>query len=58
MGMLNLLDVDYAWVTERIVEVAARHADNRIVSALEGGYVMNALGRSAAAHIRVLMGIH
>ncbi len=58
MGMLNLLDVDFAWVTERIVEVAARHSNNRIVSALEGGYVMNALGRSAAAHIRVLMGIH
>jgi len=58
MGMLNLLDTDFAWVTERIVEVAARHANNRVVSALEGGYVMNALGRSAAAHIRVLMGIH
>lgn len=58
MSALNLLDVDYAWVTERIVEAAARHAKNRVVSVLEGGYVMNALGRSAAAHIRALMGIN
>lgn len=58
MGGLNLLDVDYAWVTDRVMDVAARHASNRVISSLEGGYVMNALGRSAAAHIRVLMGIH
>ncbi len=58
MSALNLLDVDYAWVTERIVEAAELYAENRIVSVLEGGYVMNPLGRSAAAHIKVLMGIN
>lgn len=58
MSGLNLLDTDYAWVTERLMEVAATHCANRVVSALEGGYVMNALGRSAAAHIKVLMGVH
>lgn len=57
MSGLNLLDTDYAWVTERIMEVAATHAQKRVVSVLEGGYVMNALGRSAAAHIKVLMGV-
>lgn len=58
MSELNLLDTDYAWVTERIMEMAARYAGNRVVSALEGGYVMNALGRAAAAHIKVLMGVN
>jgi len=58
MSGLNLLDTDYAWVTERIMELAAVHCENRVVSTLEGGYVMNALGRSAAAHIKVLMGVH
>lgn len=58
MSGLNLLDTDYAWVTERIMELAAVHCANRVVSTLEGGYVMNALGRSAAAHIKVLMGVH
>ncbi|WP_127477156.1 histone deacetylase family protein [Sulfurivermis fontis] len=58
MSGLNLLDTDYAWVTERIMEVAVVHCASRVVSALEGGYVMNALGRSAAAHIKVLMGVH
>lgn len=58
MASLNLLDVDYAWVTERIMDAATRHCGNRVVSVLEGGYVMNALGRSAAAHIKVLMGVH
>lgn len=58
MSGLNLLDTDYAWVTDRIMEVAAAHCASHVVSALEGGYVMNALGRSAAAHIKVLMGVH
>jgi acetoin utilization deacetylase AcuC-like enzyme len=53
---LNLLDSDYRWVTRQIMEVAARHAQGRVVSALEGGYALDALGRSAAAHIKGLMG--
>jgi acetoin utilization deacetylase AcuC-like enzyme len=56
LASLNLVESDYAWVTERIKEVARVHAANRIVSSLEGGYALPALGRSAAAHIQVLSG--
>jgi len=54
MASLGLVEDDYAWVTKRLMEVAAEHADGRIVSVLEGGYDLSALGRSAAAHIKVL----
>ena len=57
MAMLKLVEADYAWVTERIRDVAARHAQGRIVSVLEGGYALHALGRSVAAHLRVLAGL-
>lgn len=54
LASLNLLESDYIWVTERIKEVADKYAQGRIVSALEGGYELHALGRSVAAHIKVL----
>ncbi len=54
LASLNLLEEDYAWVTERVGEVAAAWADSRIVSVLEGGYDLPALGRSVAAHVKVL----
>ena len=54
LAALNLLESDYAWVTERIKEVADKYAQGRIVSALEGGYELHALGRSVVAHIKVL----
>jgi len=54
MAMLSLVEADYAWVTKAIKGVAERHAGGRIVSSLEGGYELHALGRSAATHIRVL----
>jgi acetoin utilization deacetylase AcuC-like enzyme len=57
LAMLELVEADYAWVTERIREVAARSAAGRVVSVLEGGYALHALGRSAAAHIKVLGGL-
>jgi acetoin utilization deacetylase AcuC-like enzyme len=57
LANLQLTDDDYAWVTSRIAEVAARHAGGRIVSTLEGGYALSALGRSATAHVRVLAGL-
>ena len=50
----HLTEADYAWVTEQIVAVAKRHAQGRIVSSLEGGYSLSALGRSAGVHIRAL----
>ena len=52
---LELADADYAWVTRELMAVAAKHAQGRIVSTLEGGYSLSALGRSAALHIRELV---
>lgn len=54
LGQLGLTEADYAWITHRIKDVARRHAKGRIVSCLEGGYNLSALGRSAEAHIRAL----
>jgi acetoin utilization deacetylase AcuC-like enzyme len=50
-----LVEGDYAWATERLVEVAKKHARGRIVSSLEGGYDLDALAASAAAHVAALM---
>jgi acetoin utilization deacetylase AcuC-like enzyme len=54
MGQMGLVEQDYAWITHRIKDVARRHAKGRIVSCLEGGYCLTALGRSVEAHLRVL----
>jgi len=54
MGQLGLTEQDYTWITQRIKDVARRYCKGRIVSCLEGGYVMNALARSVEAHVRVL----
>ena len=54
LGQMGLVEQDYAWITHRLKDVAARHAQKRIVSCLEGGYNLSALGRSVEAHIRVL----
>jgi acetoin utilization deacetylase AcuC-like enzyme len=54
MGNLGLLESDYAWVTEQLLQVAKETAQGRIVSMLEGGYVMSPLARSVAAHIKAL----
>lgn len=56
MGNLGLVESDYEWVTRQIMTVANQHAQGRVVSCLEGGYALSALGRSAAAHVRVLIG--
>jgi len=57
MASLKLRESDYAWVTQQIKDVAEKFAHGRIVSALEGGYELHALGRSVAAHIKVLSGL-
>ncbi len=57
MAHLNLIESDYTWVTEQIKAIAVKYAQKRIVSALEGGYALHALGRSVTAHIRVLCGL-
>ena len=54
LGQMGLVEQDYAWITDRVKDVARRHAKGRIVSCLEGGYNLSALGRSVEAHIRVL----
>jgi acetoin utilization deacetylase AcuC-like enzyme len=54
MGQMGLTEQDYAWITDRIRTIALRHAKGRIVSCLEGGYSLSALGRSVEAHLRVL----
>ena len=55
LAQLMLVEDDYAWVTERLLECAERHAGGRLISTLEGGYDLAALGASAAAHVRCLM---
>ncbi len=55
LAEMNLREEDYAWVTMRLMELAARHAGGRIVSVLEGGYDLKALAASVAVHVKVLM---
>ena len=55
LGSLNLDEEDYAWVTGELCRIADRHAGGRVVSTLEGGYDLDALGASAAAHVKALM---
>ena len=57
MAMLQLVDADYVWVTQQVKAVADRTAHGRIVSLLEGGYDLQALGRCVVAHLRVLSGL-
>jgi acetoin utilization deacetylase AcuC-like enzyme len=54
LGGLALVETDYAWITRKVMAVAARHSQQRIVSMLEGGYNLSALGRSAVAHVKTL----
>ena len=54
LGQLGLVEADYAWITQRLVDIADRYSKGRIVSCLEGGYVLSSLARSVAAHLRVL----
>ena len=56
MAELKLAESDYAWVTQCMQEIADEYAHGCIVSSLEGGYALSALGRSATAHIKVLAG--
>ncbi len=54
LGQLGLVEADYEWITRRLVRLADAHCGGRIVSCLEGGYALSALGRSVVAHLRVL----
>jgi acetoin utilization deacetylase AcuC-like enzyme len=57
LAQLMLGEDDYVWVSEKLVEAALRHACGRLVSTLEGGYDLAALGASAAAHLQALMAV-
>jgi acetoin utilization deacetylase AcuC-like enzyme len=54
MAQLGLVEADYAWMTQQIMAVAKQHCGGRIVSCLEGGYNLSALGRSVVAHVKAL----
>ena len=54
LGQMGLVEADYTYITERLMEVANEHAGGRIVSSLEGGYNLDALGRSVVAHVKAL----
>jgi acetoin utilization deacetylase AcuC-like enzyme len=56
LGGLGLVEDDYVWMTRELMALAARHAQGRIVSMLEGGYNLDALGSSTVAHVRTLAG--
>ena len=56
LAQLRLVEADFAWVTEQLLEAAARHSGGRLVSSLEGGYDLDALAKSTATHVETLMG--
>jgi acetoin utilization deacetylase AcuC-like enzyme len=55
LANINLEERDFAWATQKLMDVADQYCDGRIVSLLEGGYDLQALGNSAAAHVLALM---
>ncbi|HZF77261.1 MAG TPA: histone deacetylase family protein [Acetobacteraceae bacterium] len=55
LAQLRVREADFAWLTERLCHLADRHCGGRLVSILEGGYDLDALAASTAAHVRVLM---
>jgi acetoin utilization deacetylase AcuC-like enzyme len=57
LGQLGLVEADYVWITEQLMAAADASAQGRIVSSLEGGYNLQALARSAVAHLRTLAGV-
>ncbi|MBI3775365.1 MAG: histone deacetylase family protein [Gammaproteobacteria bacterium] len=56
LGQLLFDDADYFWVTDQVKTIAGQYAHGRIVSVLEGGYDVNALGRCVVAHVQALLG--
>ena len=56
LASLNLTEADFAWATRRVMEIAERRCGGRVVSLLEGGYDLEGLAKSAAAHVDALMG--
>ena len=57
MGNGGLVEADYEWVSKKLMEVANKFCQGRVVSCLEGGYVLSPLARSVVAHVKVLIGV-
>jgi acetoin utilization deacetylase AcuC-like enzyme len=57
LGHLNLVEADFAWATRRLMAVADKSCNGRVVSLLEGGYDLEGLSQSVAAHVATLMGV-
>jgi acetoin utilization deacetylase AcuC-like enzyme len=55
LAQLRLVEADFAWITERLLEAAAKHTGGKLVSTLEGGYDLDALASSTAVHVETLM---
>jgi acetoin utilization deacetylase AcuC-like enzyme len=55
LANLNLVESDYSWVTKKLMEIADKNAKGRVISLLEGGYDLQGLSRSVAAHVTALM---
>jgi acetoin utilization deacetylase AcuC-like enzyme len=55
LANLQLVESDFAWATQQLMEIADKHAEGRVVSVLEGGYDLEGLSQSAAAHVTALM---
>jgi acetoin utilization deacetylase AcuC-like enzyme len=55
LANLNFLEPDYIWATQKLMELADRRANGRVVSLLEGGYDLEGLSRSVGAHVTTLM---
>ncbi|MBQ0823211.1 histone deacetylase family protein [Microvirga terrae] len=56
LASLNLMESDFAWATQKLMDLASRHCGQRIVSVLEGGYDLEGLAKSTAFHLDALMG--
>jgi acetoin utilization deacetylase AcuC-like enzyme len=56
LASLNLKEADFAWATQKLMEIADERAEGRVVSLLEGGYDLQGLANSVAAHVSALMG--
>ena len=55
LGSLRLVEDDFAWATTRIIEIADKSCEGRVVSMIEGGYDLDGLANSVGAHVQVLM---
>ena len=56
LASLRFVEEDFAWATAKLMEIADRNCKGRVVSCLEGGYDLEGLSKSVAAHVRRLMG--